>query len=508
MGVFANNAITDNGRILLADVMAGAVFTPTRIVIGSGSLPSGATPQSMTDVITAVKSLDINKKKRTPDGKIILGGVYTNEDITEAFYFRELALYAKAVYLNADSSVKSDGDEVLYCYGNAGATADLMPAYSTSTVVEKQIDLVTWVGNTAAVNLTIDSGLFISTSEKGQPYGVAELDENGVIPLGQIPDAFIKKSGDTMTGRLWTGNGVDNGFGSIASNGYSLHLGAFREANNAESAYTNLIINNDPNITDRERLRLSVDTMDGSDTSLTSYLIYGTHNKPTPEELNAARAIQSHITVEVGADKAYKTIQSALDALPRNTGGWQATIVVDAGTYTENFAVANFIGGTIKIVAADIVNAPTIAGHVYIINCTATIILESLNITPSAGNYGVAIDYCSKVLLQSLNILGAEKGTQNGITVSMNSNCVVNRCFIKKFGNAIFPTYGGKVAVYECSIEETTVGIYASCGIAQVSSTAMSVDTEYATDHGGRIFAGSQIEGYSPAVVATAERVE
>ena len=165
MGTFSNNSITDVGRILLADVQAGAVFTPTRIVIGSGSMTCGATAQGMTDVITPVKSLAINKKKRTPDGKCVFGGVYTNEEVTEPFYFRELALYAKAVYLNEDGSVKSEGAETLYSYGNAGATADYMPAYSTSTVVEKQMDLVTWVGNDAQVDLTIESGIFITREQ-------------------------------------------------------------------------------------------------------------------------------------------------------------------------------------------------------------------------------------------------------------------------------------------------------------------------------------------------------
>lgn len=162
MGNFSNNAITDVGRILLADVQAGGVFTPTRIVIGSGSMPGGATAQGMTEVIHPVKSLAINKKKRTPDGKCVFGGVYTNEEITEPFYFRELAMYAKAVYLNEDGSVKSEGPETLYSYGNAGATADYMPAYSTSTVVEKQMDLVIWVGNETQVDLTIESGLFLT----------------------------------------------------------------------------------------------------------------------------------------------------------------------------------------------------------------------------------------------------------------------------------------------------------------------------------------------------------
>lgn len=161
MGVFANNAITDVGRMLLADVQAGAVFTPTRIVIGSGTMPAGATTQAMTAVITPVKSLAINKKKRTPDGKCIFGGVYTNAEVTEPFYFRELALYAKAVYINEDGTVKSEGAETLYSYGNAGATADYMAAYSASTVVERQMDLVTWVGNDAKVDLTIESGVYV-----------------------------------------------------------------------------------------------------------------------------------------------------------------------------------------------------------------------------------------------------------------------------------------------------------------------------------------------------------
>ena len=205
MGIFANNAITDVGRILLAEVQAGAVFTPTRIVIGSGNLPSGKTVESMTAVVTLVKSLEINKKVRTPDGKFICGGVYTNEDITSPFYFRELALYAKPVYLNANGSVSSEGAEVMYSYGNAGATADLMPAYSTNTVVERQLDLVTWVGNTATVNMTIESSMadFIPMGEKGLPDGVATLGSDGRIPSSQLPSMdYVKKSGDTMSDTL------------------------------------------------------------------------------------------------------------------------------------------------------------------------------------------------------------------------------------------------------------------------------------------------------------------
>lgn len=193
MGNFTNNAITDVGRMLLADVQAGAVFSPTRIVMGSGSMPSGATVHGMTDVITPVKSLAINKKKRTPDGKCVFGGVYTNEEVTEPFYFRELALYAKAVYYNPDGSVKSEGAETLYSYGNAGATADYMPAYSTSTVVEKQMDLVVWVGSDAQVDLSIESGLFVTHGDfDSHAARHAAGGEDAITPasIGAAPDGY------------------------------------------------------------------------------------------------------------------------------------------------------------------------------------------------------------------------------------------------------------------------------------------------------------------------------
>ena len=210
MGAFTNSAITEAGRILLAEVQAGAVFTPTRIVIGSGTIPNGKTAQTMTDVAAAVKSLTINKKQRTPDGKAIFGAVYSNEDITTAFYFRELALFAKPVHLNADGTVASEGAEVLYTYGNAGDKADYMPAYSTSTVVEKQIDIVTYVGHDTQVNLTIDPGIPVAIGnlraameEVGLPLHAASHSAGGYDPLtpamiGALPIINAKTAAHDM----------------------------------------------------------------------------------------------------------------------------------------------------------------------------------------------------------------------------------------------------------------------------------------------------------------------
>lgn len=165
MGNFSNLAITNVGRVLLADVQAGAVLIPTRIVIGSGDMPAGKNAKSMTAVVAPVKDLEVNKRKRHADGYVTFGGVYSNADILTAFYFRELALFCRAEYRDVSGNVVQTVDECLLCYGNSGNSADYMPAYSTNTVVEKQIDVTSWIGNDAVVDLSIASGVYVTQEQ-------------------------------------------------------------------------------------------------------------------------------------------------------------------------------------------------------------------------------------------------------------------------------------------------------------------------------------------------------
>ena len=190
MANFQNNVMTDVGRVMFGDVQMGATLIPTKIVMGSGRLPAGKTTRTMTAVVTPVATLTITKKQKSNDGMVIFGGVYSNQDITSDFYFRELALYAKA---------GESGEEVLFSYGNAGETADYMPAYTSGTPVQRQIDLAVYVGNDTQVDLTIADGVYVTmdqleteldsalTDKIGQPNGIASLDSTGKVPSSQLP---------------------------------------------------------------------------------------------------------------------------------------------------------------------------------------------------------------------------------------------------------------------------------------------------------------------------------
>lgn len=185
MGVFSTNAVTDKGRILLAQSQVGSLFIPTKIVMGSGSMPPGAIPRAMTALVTPVVQLDINKKRTSEDGKVIIGGSFSNGNVSSSFYFRELGLYARVKHPDGSFS-----EEVLYAYGNAGASADLIPA-PPAAVIEKQIDLVTWIGSDTQIDLTIESGAYIPFTDKGAPGGVAALGDDGKVVTAQIPDLFV-----------------------------------------------------------------------------------------------------------------------------------------------------------------------------------------------------------------------------------------------------------------------------------------------------------------------------
>ena len=162
MSAFYDNNVTDVGRLLLGDVQMGASFVPTKIVIGKGYLPQGKTTRTMTDVADVVKKLALNKATKNPDGDAIFGAIFSNEDIQEAFYYRELGLYAKGVYYNQSGGVERETAEVLYSYGNAGENAELIPAYSTGSVVERQLDLLVYIGNDTEVKLEIETGLYVT----------------------------------------------------------------------------------------------------------------------------------------------------------------------------------------------------------------------------------------------------------------------------------------------------------------------------------------------------------
>lgn len=159
MSVFGGLVLTNQGKALLTKVQTGVKLNYTKVSIGDGSLGSSS-KSDLAALINKVKDLSITKLKVLPTGKSVVGTVLSNQNISTGFYFRELGVFAQ----------DPDIGEILYCYGNAGANAEYIPASGGSDVIEKSIDINFLVGNASNVSAVIDQSLVYAS-----PSDVAEV---------------------------------------------------------------------------------------------------------------------------------------------------------------------------------------------------------------------------------------------------------------------------------------------------------------------------------------------
>lgn len=166
MAAFINNDITTAGLIVLAKGVAGQKINYTKIVLGDGYLKEGQTPRTLTGVVSPKATVDITKLKINGDGTVAVGGIFTNDQTSDGFFYRELGLYAE----DPDPAV----GEVLYCYGNCGDLAEWIPPTGGATIVEKTIDIVTAIGTATNVTAYIPADAY-ATKEDYETYKAIAL---------------------------------------------------------------------------------------------------------------------------------------------------------------------------------------------------------------------------------------------------------------------------------------------------------------------------------------------
>ena len=180
MAAFINNDITAAGLLVLAKGVAGKQINYTKIVLGDGYLEEGQTPRSLTGVVSPKATIDITKCVVNGDVTVTVGGVFTNDQTNDGFYYRELGLYA--------DDPDEDVGEVLYCYGNCGDLAEWIPPTGGATIVEKTIDIVTAIGTATNVTAYIPADAY-ATKEDYENYKAialaAQATANQAILLAQ-----------------------------------------------------------------------------------------------------------------------------------------------------------------------------------------------------------------------------------------------------------------------------------------------------------------------------------
>lgn len=155
MGQFNGFKFTSRGLTLHSKVQTGDLLQFTRIAVGDGALGS-TDPVALNGLISQKKSLQITKLESLGGGRSVVGTALTNGDVTTGFYLREIGVFAQ----------DPDVGEILYCYGNAGTTADWIPpgAGGGQDLIEQAMNIETITGNAPNVSAVINQSLVFATA--------------------------------------------------------------------------------------------------------------------------------------------------------------------------------------------------------------------------------------------------------------------------------------------------------------------------------------------------------
>lgn len=171
--------LTAVGQALLYKAQGGQTLKLTRFGLGNGEL-GGQAIQELTALINEKMSSNITKLNVNTN-KVVVGMSFTNSELTEGFYFRELGLFAE----DPDS-----GEEVLYMYANAAEASDYIDS-NTGKVIEENLDVEIIISEVENITATIDGSLVYLTLN-----GDAS---NTTVTFTESEEKTNIESGDTLS---------------------------------------------------------------------------------------------------------------------------------------------------------------------------------------------------------------------------------------------------------------------------------------------------------------------
>ncbi len=151
--MFSGLQLTNKGIEILTNLLNGHNIQFTNIKMGDGTKPSDIT--TLTDLVSIKQTLPIARNSIIDYQTMLIGANLYGTDVKEAFYWKEVGLFAK--------DLDGDGKEYLFSYDNAGNEASYIPA--GGAVTEQLIDLNVIVGNVDNVTIEIDKSLVYATQD-------------------------------------------------------------------------------------------------------------------------------------------------------------------------------------------------------------------------------------------------------------------------------------------------------------------------------------------------------
>jgi hypothetical protein len=149
---FGQLTITNKGTALIAKCVAGAAMQFTRMAVGDGQIGS-TDPKTLNALVHRILWVTLNGVVRS-GSEVIASGTFNNQGVSTAFYYREIGLFAQ----------DPQEGEILYMYGNAGTTADQIPAQGTE-IVERVVYMTSVLSSSITLTVQLESGAYALASQ-------------------------------------------------------------------------------------------------------------------------------------------------------------------------------------------------------------------------------------------------------------------------------------------------------------------------------------------------------
>lgn len=196
--------LTEEGKKLAVKTLHLKTLKFLHFKVGDGEIENIESIQELTDLVNPILNFNITKISTENDTQAEIKGVFSNINILNYFYLRELGLYAE----DPDTS-----EIVLFAYVNFGNKAEFI---AKGDIERKEIyyDLIVSVGNSNCVEIKINSETIYAT-EKDLDDTKKEIQEKldkkiEVVEYGTDDNgSYIKYSDGTM--KCWKIQNVEAG---------------------------------------------------------------------------------------------------------------------------------------------------------------------------------------------------------------------------------------------------------------------------------------------------------
>lgn len=197
----------------------------------------------------------------------------------------------------------------------------------------------------------------------------------------------------------------------------------------------------------------------------------------------------------------FKTIQAAIDSLPKDLGKGRAVIHVAAGTYDEDVVIEGFFGGTfndtITIIGSNSADETRRIRSLRIANCATCIRVAGLYMSESASGYTCFVSGAKASLAFCYIQKSASSAAHTGVGIGgwAGAQVFMNQCAVDGYTNGIIVLLGSVLTSNGCTVKNCGIGL--KCGDSTMGSSGIVLknaasysgnSANETTSNGGQIF--------------------